>query len=88
MSLSGAAVYILGALTSFACALLLWRAYVAARNGLVFWSSLCFFGLSLSNAFLFIDLVLLPDTDLHVLRLLTAAVSLLLLVYGLVWERD
>jgi hypothetical protein len=38
---------------------------------------------------LFIDLVLLPATvDLYLLRLATAAIAMLLLLYGLVWESE
>lgn len=36
----------------------------------------------------FADLVLLPDVDLYVWRLVTAAAAMLILVYGLVWEGD
>jgi hypothetical protein len=83
----GPAVYILGALTSLACAVLLWRGYVRTRTRLLFWSGLCFFGLALSNGLLFLDLVVFPATDLYVWRLVTAAVSLLFLLFGLIWER-
>ncbi len=81
------AVYILGALTSLACAVLLWRGYVRTRTRLLFWSALCFSGLAVSNSLLFLDLVIFPGTDLYVWRLVTAAVSLLLLLFGLIWER-
>jgi hypothetical protein len=54
---------------------------------LLFWNALCFSGLAVSNSLLFLDLVVLPATDLYVWRLVTAAVSLLLLLFGLVWER-
>ncbi len=81
------AVYIPGALTSLACAVLLWRGYVRTRTRLLFWNALCFSGLAVSNSLLFLDLVVLPATDLYVWRLVTAAVSLLLLLFGLVWER-
>ena len=62
-----------------------------ARSGyrLLLWSGLCFVGLTLSNILLFIDLVLLPqDINLYQLRLGTAAVAMLLLLYGLVWESE
>jgi hypothetical protein len=53
------------------------------------WSGLCFAGLALSNALLFVDLVLLGETtDLYPCRLGTAAVAMALLVYGLVWETE
>lgn len=80
------AVYILGALTMLACAILLMRGYVRARRRLLLWSSLCFFGLALSNLLIFVDLVLLPNVDLYTLRLVTTVVAMSLLLYGLIWE--
>lgn len=85
----GPLVYVLGALTTLLCAILLLRGYVHGRERLLLWSGLCFLGLTLSNVLLFVDLVLLPTSaDLYLLRLSTAALSMLLLVYGLVWESE
>ena len=84
----GPLVYILGAATSLACGALLWRGYSRGKSRLLFWSSLCFFGLTVSNVLLFMDLELYPETNMYRARLATAAVSLLFLVYGLIWERE
>jgi hypothetical protein len=85
----GPVVYILGALTTLLCATLLLQAYFKSRTKLLLWSGLCFVGLTTSNVLLFVDLVLLPGiTDLYLLRLATAAVAMLLLLYGLVWESE
>jgi hypothetical protein len=84
----GAAVYLLGTFITLACAILLLRGYWRGRKKLLLWSSICFFGLSLSNFLLFIDLVLLPDVDLYVWRLATAAVAMMFLLYGLIWEGE
>jgi hypothetical protein len=82
-------VYILGTLTTLLCALLLLRGYARGRQRLLLWSGLCFIGLTLNNGLVFIDLILLPtDIDLYVLRLATAAVAMLVLLYGLIWESD
>ena len=54
----GAIVYIIGALTSAACAVLLMRGYVRGRKKLLLWSGLCFTILSISNLLIFVDLVL------------------------------
>lgn len=82
-------VYILGALTTLLCAMLLLRGYLRGRKRLLLWSGLCFSGLAISNSLLFIDLVLLPGTiDLYLLRLATAATAMLLLLYGLIWESE
>lgn len=78
--------FILCAATSLACALLLYRGY--RRNGvrLLFWSALCFFGLTLNNVLLFIDLNVAPDAGLEVFRSLPALFGLAALLYGLIWE--
>ncbi len=57
------AVYILGTLVALACAILLLRGYLRGRQKLLLWSSLCFFGLAISNFLVFIDLIILPASD-------------------------
>jgi hypothetical protein len=84
----GPAVYILGALTSLCCALLLVRGYFRVRKKLLLWSGICFTGLAVSNLLIFVDLVLFPDVNLYRVRLITAAVAMILLLYGLVWESE
>src|SRR4029078_7960776 len=79
-------VYLLCALTSLAWAGWLLRPYRATRTRLLLWSSLCFAGLALNNLLLFVDLVVVPATDLSALRGGVALVALLTLVFGLVWE--
>jgi hypothetical protein len=81
-------VYILGAAVSFICAVLLFRGYARGRRKLLLWSGLCFAGLGLSNSFVFVDLVLLPDVDLYLLRLGTTTIAMLMLLYGLIWESN
>jgi hypothetical protein len=80
------AVYILGALTTLACAILLLRGYARARRALLLWSGLCFAGLAISNLLIFVDLVIVPQIDLYPLRLATAAVAMMLLLFGLIWN--
>lgn len=82
------AVYILGVLVTFACGVLLSRAYITVKKRLLLWSAICFFGLALSNFLVFVDLVVLPEIDLYRWRLLTAAAAMLVLIYGLIWEGD
>ncbi len=84
----GPAVYILGALTSLCCGILLLRGYGKGRKKLLLWSGLCFVGLAISNVLIFVDLVVFPDVNLYRLRLLTAAAAMLLLLYGLIWESE
>ncbi|MCY1017274.1 DUF5985 family protein [Pyxidicoccus sp. MSG2] len=81
------AVYILCALTSVACAVLLLRAYKRTQSRLLLWSGLCFAGLVVNNMLLFVDLVLLPTSvDLYVPRLVTGMASAAILLYGLIWD--
>jgi hypothetical protein len=79
-----AIIYSLCALTSLLCAVLLLRSWRASRYRLLLWSGLCFTGLTLSNAVLILDKLIFPDTDLLPMRLGTALVALLPLVYGLI----
>ena len=84
-----AAVYIIGTLVALACAILLLRGYVKGRQKLLLWSSLCFFGLAISNLLVFVDLIVLPTQgDLYLPRLAAAAIAMLLLLYGLIWEGE
>ncbi len=80
-------VYALCALTSGLCAVLLWRAYRASRARLLLWSSLAFIGLACNNLLLFIDLVVFPTAlDLALVRSLLAAISVMTLLLGLIWD--
>ncbi|HVM94071.1 MAG TPA: DUF5985 family protein [Terriglobales bacterium] len=82
------AVYIVGALVTLVCGILLLRGYVRTRTKLLLWSGICFLGLALSNGLVFVDLVMLPETDLYIARLATAAVAMMILLYGLVFEGE
>jgi hypothetical protein len=80
-------VYFLGAAVTAVCSLLLLRGYARVRQRLLLWSGLCFAGLTASNVLLVIDLVFLPtEINLYVWRLATAAVAMLVLLYGLITE--
>jgi hypothetical protein len=81
-------IYSLCALLSFGVALLLWRHHGQTRSRLLFWSALCFSGLTVNNLLLVLDKVLWTDGDLSLLRQLTALASLSLLLFGLVYEDE
>lgn len=84
-----AAVYLLGTLVVLACGLLLARGYRQSGQRLLLWSSICFFGLALSNALTFLDLSVLPQAiDLHLLRHGVTGVATLVLIFGLVWDSE
>jgi hypothetical protein len=82
------ALYILTILTTLICSLLLLRAYFRVRNGLLLWSGLCFAGLTIENFLVLADVILFPSVDLYSYRLGSAAISISLLIFGLVWERQ
>lgn len=81
-------VNILGSLTVGLCAFLLLRAYSRVKQRLLLWSGLCFAGLTLSNALVVVDLAIVPEFSIYVWRLAVAALSLLVLLYGLIFESD
>jgi hypothetical protein len=76
------------ALTAFLCAWLLLRAYRLNHYRLLLWGGLCFVGLTVSNALLVIDKVIIPYEDLSTWRLLVSLVSILVLLYGLIWNSE
>ncbi|HEY0157984.1 MAG TPA: DUF5985 family protein [Thermoanaerobaculia bacterium] len=80
------AIYVLCALTSMICAVLLLRGYSRSRVRLLFWSGLCFAGLALNNILLTLDVAVLPDLDMEMWRTLPALAGISALVYGLIWE--
>jgi Family of unknown function (DUF5985) len=80
------AVYLLCAGTSIACAALLLRGYRRQRTRLLLWSSLCFVCLAINNILLFLDLIVVPATDLSMWRAVTALLGVSLLLFGLIWE--
>ena len=79
-------VYMLCAVTSAACALLLIRAYRRNRIRLLFWSAFCFVALAVNNVVVFIDLIIVPQTDLSAIRSLAALVGLGALLFTLLWQ--
>jgi hypothetical protein len=81
----GQVVYILCALTSLGCTLLLIGRYRKTRVDLLFWSAIAFLLLTVTNALLFVDLVILgPNFDLSIIRNGSTLLGTLLLLYGLI----
>lgn len=78
-------VYLLCLLTSVACAWLLGRSYFRTGTRLLLWSSICFGFLAANNLAVVLDLVVLPELDLRLLRLLLALAAAVSLIWGFVW---
>lgn len=83
-----ALIYSLCALTCLAAFGLLLRSWLATRFRILFWSALCFAGLSLNNILLVVDKLVLPHFDLSTARLLAALAGVLLLLFGLIWDEE
>ncbi len=83
-----AIVYAFVALVVLVCTILLVRGYRRSRARMLFWSALCFGGLTITNSMLIVDLVLFPQIDLYLLRLLLTLASLSVLVFGFIWDAD
>jgi hypothetical protein len=83
-------LYVLAALISLACTVVLFRSYVRSRQRLLLWSALCFVGLTANNVIVFFDLAVYPgpEVDLRLYRLAGALVGLLFLLYGFIMESD
>ncbi len=82
------ALYVVAVLSSGACAVLLFRGYLRRRLRLLMWSAICFVGLTINNVALFADLVVFPEIDLRVARLVPALIGMTLLLYGFIWDSD
>jgi hypothetical protein len=79
-------IYLLCAVASTACVVLLGRSWRRQRTGLLLSSLLGFTALAANNCLLFIDLTLFPSLDLALLRNGTALLAVVLLLAGLIWE--
>lgn len=77
-------VYILCAATSLGCAVLLLRGALQNKNGMLFWSSLCFFAMTANNVLLYANFIVFPDVDLLMVARLSAVVGVMLLNIGLI----
>jgi hypothetical protein len=84
-----ALVYLLCAVTSLVCMLLLGHAWLRTRSRLLFWSALCFVGLAVNNALLFIDLAVLPTSvSLQIPRLIASCSGMMVLLFGFIWDAE
>lgn len=83
-----AIVYILCFITSSACAWLLGRSYARSGARLLLWSCACFVLLAGNNLLLVLDLLVLPDVNLRIGRLLFALAAVSVLIFGFVWDLE
>ena len=83
-----AAIYSLCMLTALLCAYLLLSAYRRGRYRLLLWSGLGFVGLTLNNLVLLLDKIVFTLVDLTIWRTAIALVSLMIILYGLIWDAE
>jgi hypothetical protein len=82
-------LFLLAALTSFACMALLFRGYARTGVRLLFWSALCFIFLTTNNVLLFFDTIVFPtQVDLRPYRLGAALAGIACLLYAFIWEAE
>jgi hypothetical protein len=79
-------IYALCSLTALACSVLLLLGAGRTGSRMLFWSGLCFAGLTFTNVLVIIDHYAMPGNDLSMLRLGSALVAISLLLYGLIFE--
>ncbi len=83
-----AVIYTACAVTAALCAWLLLHSYRRGRYRLLLWSGVCFVGLALNNLLLAVDKLVLPQTDLSLVRVSTSFVAMLILLYGLIFDAE
>ena len=79
-------VYALCTAAALFCAILLLRGYLRTRTRLLLWSAVCFLALTANNLLVIVDLVILPDANLFLLRNVAALIGVTSLLVGLIWE--
>jgi hypothetical protein len=84
----GAIIYALCAVTAGLCTWLLLQAYYRSKYRLLFWSGICFAGLTINNLLLVVDKLLLPLVDLSIWRTSVALLAMGVLLFGLIWDSE
>ena len=83
-----ATVYFLCFATSTACAFLLARSYRRTAARLLLWSALCFLFLAMNNLVVIVDLLIVPESDFRILRLLLSLAAVGVLLFGFIWDLE
>lgn len=81
-------VYTLCGATSIACAYLLAKSYLKNRVALLLWSAISFALLAANNLLVILDLLLLPQIDLRMPRILLSFAAGAVLLFGFIWRRE
>jgi hypothetical protein len=78
--------YVLNTLVCVACTIMLLRGWRRSGSQLLLLSTACFALLTLNNALIFVDVLVVPHVDLGVLRAGSALAGFSVLLFGLIWE--
>ncbi len=82
------AVYLLCFLTAGACSLLLARTYWRTGMRLLLWSSLCFLFLAANALVVILDMLVMKDIDLSLVRTALSLAAVGVLLFGFIWDRE
>jgi hypothetical protein len=82
------AVYLLCFATSTACAYLLARSYARTGMRLLLWSAICFLLLAANNLAVVVDLLVLIDWDLILVRHFLSISAVSVLLFGFIWDLE
>jgi len=83
-----AAVYSLCFLTGAVCAFLLARSYARTGMRLLLWSALCFGFLAGNSFVVIVDLLIIPDADLSLVRNGLSLAGIGVLLFGFIWDLE
>ena len=83
-----ALVYLLCFLTAGACSLLLARTYWRTGMRLLLWSSLCFLFLAGNALVVILDMLVLKNVDLSLVRTALSLAAVGVLLFGFIWDRE
>lgn len=83
-----AAVYSLCFLTGAFCAFLLARSYARSGMRLLLWSALCFGFLAANSFVVIIDLLVIPDMNLTLVRNILSLAGVSVLLFGFIWDLE
>lgn len=83
-----AAVYSLCFLTGAICAFLLARSYARTGMRLLLWSGLCFGFLAANSFVVIIDLLIIPEGDLTLIRNSLSLAGVGVLLFGFIWDLE
>ena len=83
-----AIVYFLCFLTGAFCAFLLARSYARTGMRLLLWSALCFGFLAANSFVVILDLLVIPDMNLTLVRHVFSLAGVGVLLFGFIWDLE